>query len=268
MRRPPPPLLCCHQEVGAGTGQAASVVEDARIANILGGAEPALNGASLGQLSAEVRRGRQFALHSVEAFEDDERFYTVAPYCARGDFFTLVQREGRLPEQRARLFLRQMALGLRFVHAMGVAHLDVSLENLLLSDQNALLLCDYGAARHLDVDCAESGSGEAATPRHRPFRGDRQRRPGKTAYMAPEVFSGLSFDGCAADVWSMGVCLFILLLGVPPFRHPHRSDERFALILAGRIDRLLGRGRWAAWSAQPRSTSARGCCAHRRSASA
>ena len=49
--------------------------------------------------------------------------------------------------------------------------------------------------------------------------------------MSPEVFAGLPFYGTLSDVWSMGVILFILLTGVPPYEVPSLSDGRFAMIM-------------------------------------
>ena len=74
------------------------------------------------------------------------------------------------------------------------------------------------------------------------FAASSSNKPGKMGYMAPEIFSSLPFSGPLADVWSMGIVLFISLFGVPPYQIPARSDQRFALIFSGQISRLL-----AAW---------------------
>lgn len=56
------------------------------------------------------------------------------------------------------------------------------------------------------------------------------------------MFAGHSFYGHLCDVWSMGIILFISLTGVPPYQLPAMSDQRFALIYAGNLPKLL-----AAW---------------------
>ena len=71
------------------------------------------------------------------------------------------------------------------------------------------------------------------------FVASSSNKPGKMGYMAPEIFSSLPFSGPLADVWSMGIVLFISLFGVPPYQIPARSDQRFALIFSGQIARLL-----------------------------
>ena len=65
--------------------------------------------------------------------------------------------------------------------------------------------------------------------------------------MAPEVFSLRPYRPHAADIWSCGVVLFVLLVGVYPYELPHPSDQRFELVYSGRIVELL-----EAWGALPR----------------
>ena len=92
--------------------------------------------------------------------------------------------------------------------------------------------CDYGVTRHL----AYSNS---VPPHPLPFAPSSTNKPGKMGYMAPEIFSSRAFSGPLADVWSMGIVLFISLFGVPPYQIPAASDQRFALIFQGQIQRLL-----------------------------
>jgi len=79
------------------------------------------------------------------------------------------------------------------------------------------------------------GGALAATERTEPLSG----RPGKVGYMAPEVFAGLPFDGRKADTFSLGVILFLMLTGIPPWRSPALSDDRYRLIMSGSLAKLL-----------------------------
>ena len=201
-----------------------------RIMQHLAGGRCLHHGRGLDQLSADVRAGQRFVLSSLAQYEDDAFLYTVTPYCSGGDLFNALLGEGRFSEAHARPVFRQLALGVRFMHAMGVAHLDLSLENLLMTSQHQLRISDYGIARPLLLD--------EATHRPLPFPAG-ETRPGKPSYMSPEIHHGDAFDGPSSDVWSMGVVLFMLLLGCPPFRVPDAKDARFALVRAGHIRRLL-----------------------------
>jgi serine/threonine protein kinase len=58
----------------------------------------------------------------------------------------------------------------------------------------------------------------------------------KHNYMSPEVFANTdNFDGFAIDLWAAGVILYIMLTGFPPYDQASRTDQRFELIVSGRL---------------------------------
>jgi serine/threonine protein kinase len=76
-----------------------------------------------------------------------------------------------------------------------------------------------------------------ATPAPRRVEKEKLKgKPGKPGYQAPELFDGAAVDGCACDVFALGVLLFVMLTGVPPFVTPSRSDTRFRNMIDGRAD--------------------------------
>jgi serine/threonine protein kinase len=128
-----------------------------------------------------------------------------------------------------------------------VCHLDISLENLLLSDQDVVKICDFGLARELvpkKVTSATDDGNERdglqtaknCLPEFELFRG----AVGKNGYAAPEVFANAEYDGRKADVFSLGVVLFCMLTGLPPWSQPTASDKRFEMIvMKGELRKLL-----------------------------
>ncbi|KAJ0392865.1 hypothetical protein P43SY_001502 [Pythium insidiosum] len=127
-----------------------------------------------------------------------QSIYVAMEFCDGGDLFDLVQAQpdGRLRERHALRLVRDIAAGVAFLHRHDVAHRDLSLENVLLRGDRALL-CDFG----LSCDA----------------RRRRTDAVGKPYYMAPEMFlpDGASYDARRADIWSLGVVLFVLLTGSP-----------------------------------------------------
>lgn len=122
----------------------------------------------------------------------------VMEYCADGDLFSLLERqsERRMDESRALHFFRQATLGVQFLHAHGIAHRDLSLENLLLTqDASELKICDFGLSTSVHTQSCG--------------------RVGKFNYMAPEVVDGSPYCPAQADIWSLGVVLFVLLTDSP-----------------------------------------------------
>jgi len=63
---------------------------------------------------------------------------------------------------------------------------------------------------------------------------------GKHQYMAPEIFQNSdNFDGFAIDIWAVGVILYIMLTGFPPYDHASLADQRFQIIAEGQLVKQL-----------------------------
>ncbi len=136
---------------------------------------------------------------------------------------------------RVRELLAGLCAALERVHAAGVAHRDLKPENVFLREGGTLSLLDLGLARFLDVP--EDGLGEESVGLTR-----AGQRLGTPVYMAPEQCLDAREAGVAADIYALGIILFELLTGAPPFtggtdeiRHGHvslrppRASERAAV---------------------------------------
>lgn len=166
-------------------------------------------------------------VQSDEATGIPKYHWQILEFCSNGELFELIAAsKGKcgIGEDLARFYFRQLVLGLKFIHSRGVAHLDISPENVLLDHTNTPKIIDFGMARPL--------------PAGGVFPACSGRKPGKLGYMAPEIFAGLPFDGRAADVYSLGVMLFAMLVGFPPYAQPCDADKRFEAIYSGHLDAL------------------------------
>ena len=99
----------------------------------------------------------------------------------------------------------QVARGVMRCHERRIAHLDIKPENILLNSKGAVRLCDFGSSHMFDepIDLNAFGT---------------------ILYRAPETFSFSEFEKGAADIWSLGVLLYVLLTGVYPF--PGETEEQ------------------------------------------
>eukprot|EP01083_Nonionella_stella_P044903 120795_1 len=165
----------------------------------------------------------------IDAVEDHKLYCMCIEYVSGGDMCTYIQnlRTG-IDAPRAKRYAIQLTKAVYFMHCNGYCHLDLSLENVLWDKKNDLLkICDFGLARsfpHHDVNAMF----QAATI-----------RPGKKGYMAPEIYAYQRFNGEKADVFSLGVIIFILLTGFPPFTTPNASDKCFQYMYYGKLEWLL-----------------------------
>ncbi|HWO25042.1 MAG TPA: serine/threonine-protein kinase [Kofleriaceae bacterium] len=126
-------------------------------------------------------------------------------------------RRGPLEPARALGFARQLAEGLASAHAMGVIHRDLKPSNVMVVPDPALpgglrvKLLDFGIAKSLAATSVITKIGAAI---------------GTPGYMAPEQYHGGSELGPASDIYSLGVVLYVMLCGAPPFPAQDGSELR------------------------------------------
>ncbi|CAE7334779.1 CPK2 [Symbiodinium sp. CCMP2456] len=140
-------------------------------------------------------------LKLIDVFEDQRFIYLVMELCSGGELLDRIITLGHLTEALASSLMGQILRAIRYVHAQGVAHRDVKLDNFLIAEvatqleDSTVKLGDFGLAKY-------TGQG-LKTP------------VGAVSYAAPEVLSGDYSAAC--DMWSCGVILYILLSGQQPF---------------------------------------------------
>ncbi|GJP30834.1 hypothetical protein CLOM_g7164 [Closterium sp. NIES-68] len=157
-------------------------------------------------------------------FEDDVAVHLVMELCEGGELFDEVVRRGRFNERDAASVFAQVASAVAHCHARGVLHRDLKPENILLVRDPSVPLC----AAPLTTKVADFGLGVSLVA------GERAKGvAGSPFYIAPEVLTGDYSLG--ADVWSLGVILYILLSGVPPFWGATDKDV-FVEVLRGAVD--------------------------------
>lgn len=158
-----------------------------------------------------------------EVILTDSVLAIVMEYASGGDLFSYVQqqRQRRLPENIARYFFQQLISGLGYMHSQQMCHRDMKLENTLLDgDPPKIKLCDFGYSKSSQ------------------WQSKAKSKVGTAAYIAPEVIvarSGSNYDGTASDVWSSGVVLHTMLMGIYPFcdmNHPNDEVSTIKRIMA------------------------------------
>ncbi|EGZ18088.1 hypothetical protein PHYSODRAFT_503040 [Phytophthora sojae] len=147
-----------------------------------------------------VARRHPNVVQVFDTFVQRAHVFLVMEHCARGDLLAdlgATQPESRLDQRHALRIVLHLARGLRFLHeTCNIAHRDVSLENVFVTRDGVYKLGDFGLSTRAD----------------RPASGC----VGKAQYAAPEVVAQRgSYDPVVADVWSLGILLFMLLTGAP-----------------------------------------------------
>lgn len=163
--------------------------------------------------------GHPHLLRYRSAHVENDSLFVLMDFCDQGDLYAYLeaQAEHKLAEPLARHIFAQITQGVQFLHQHGVAHRDISLENVLLDDKHVAKLCDFGLSAFFSVD--HTGKRAAVG------------RVGKGYYMAPEVVADdAEYDPVLADIWSLGILFFIMLTGSPLVEKASPHDPAFAAV--------------------------------------
>lgn len=188
-----------------------------------------------------------FVVRFFYSFTCRENLYLVMEYLNGGDLYSLLRNLGCLDEDVARIYIAEVVLALEYLHSLRVVHRDLKPDNLLIAHDGHIKLTDFGLSKVGLINSTDDLSGPAVSgtsllgdnesqssltsPSPSPSLSlsatetQQERRKNRSAvgtpdYLAPEILLGTG-HGTSADWWSVGVILFELIVGIPPFNAEH-----------------------------------------------
>lgn len=156
----------------------------------------------------------------VDFIEEDHSFFLIFEKINGGPLLDHISMHGRFAERETSLVTRDIATALTFLHSKGIAHRDLKPANILCVHRHSVApvkLCDF------DLASAPWTRDDSLATEYSEDCIDLMSPVGSAEYMAPEVVSVFIGGQAAAaydkrcDLWSLGVILYILLCGYPPF---------------------------------------------------
>lgn len=154
----------------------------------------------------------------LATYEDESRVNLILELCEGGELFERIVQRGSLTEREAARYFTPMVEVVRHCHEQGIMHRDIKPENFLLSshaDDALVRAADFGLSQFFRPGTRFSSL------------------VGSAFYVAPEVLR--RNYGPSADIWSLGVCLYILLSGLTPFWGECEEDI-FTMVLTADLD--------------------------------
>ncbi|XP_066902785.1 testis-specific serine/threonine-protein kinase 6 isoform X3 [Halyomorpha halys] len=151
-----------------------------------------------------LRIRHPFIIYVYSIAQRRRKYYIYMRYAEQGDLLDFLTKAGRVQESRARIWCTQMACAIEYLHLQHIAHRDIKCENILITAHHNTKLSDFGFATNYTT---KNGQPVPLTT----YCGTRQ-------YACTEILSSIPYDPEKADMWALGVVLYILVNGHTPFK--------------------------------------------------
>ncbi|RME74153.1 MAG: DUF4388 domain-containing protein [Planctomycetota bacterium] len=144
--------------------------------------------------------------HIVKAYDygidvEKDRLFVSLEFVDGGSLRNLLKLQGALPLPKALSYAKQIAKGLDYAHKNGIFHRDIKPDNILITQDGVAKIADFGLAKSQESGALTSAGTILGTP----------------YYVAPEIVMELGEVNHRVDIYSLGITLFHLIAGRPPF---------------------------------------------------
>lgn len=160
------------------------------------------------EMTLQAAMDHPYIVKVEHVFETPQMVVLVMPFMANGDLTHAFRTRPshRFGEAIVRFWTAQVVSALTYLHRHSIIYGDMKPDNVLLDDQNFAHLTDFGLARWVP-------SGQHL---------GRQGFGMPNSYLSPEMIKGEPY-GCEADLWAVGVLMYLMALGRHPFINPGDS---------------------------------------------
>jgi len=155
-----------------------------------------------------------FIVNLLATFMDDTRLFLILEFINGGELFSYLRKEGRLPDADSRFYSGEIVLAFAYLHGKNIIYRDLKPENLLIDCDGHIKVTDFGFAKVVE---------------------DRTwTLCGTPEYLAPEIIQSKG-HGKAVDWWALGILIFEMLAGYPPF-YDENPFGIYQKVLANKVD--------------------------------
>ncbi|XP_036283606.1 serine/threonine-protein kinase 33 isoform X1 [Pipistrellus kuhlii] len=165
-------------------------------------------------------------IHLEQVFETPKKMYLVMELCEDGELKEILKKKRHFSENETRWIIQSLASAIAYLHNNDIVHRDLKLENIMVKSS----FTDAHNEMNLNIKVTDFG---LAAKKHGGSVAMLQTTCGTPTYMAPEVINDHDYSQ-QCDIWSIGVIMYILLCGEPPF-FASSEEKLFELIRKGEL---------------------------------
>jgi len=161
------------------------------------------------QILCAVNHKNLVKIHSL--IQHKELYYFFMGFCENGDLLEFIIKNGSVVESQTRIWVFQMLEGLLYLHNKNIVHRDIKCENVFLTATLNIQIGDFGFARIMKNNSEMS-----------------KTYCGSEAYSSREILLAIPYEPKKADVWSLGVVLYVMLNKSMPFYDENNNKKKQA----------------------------------------
>jgi serine/threonine protein kinase len=134
------------------------------------------------------------------AFQTKTKLFLILDFCPGGDLGRLIQKQGKLNEHTARIYMAEILLALEDLHKRDIIYRDLKPDNVVIDDGGHALLTDFGLSKEGVLDVSNGAKSFC----------------GSVAYLSPEMLRKAG-HGKSVDWYLLGVLLYEMIVGKTPY---------------------------------------------------